>query len=98
MKCIICLSSFENNEAFIPELDCSCVFVTHYECWEEWEKVGNCLYCRQSQPRPQILLEPIPPSFPSIQKIFTLILCSYLGVLLFIYIIIIIFLAVNNTI
>ena len=46
MKCIICLSPFEMDDAHIPDLACSCVIVVHYDCWLEWSKVGECLYCR----------------------------------------------------
>lgn len=46
MKCIICLSPFEMDDAHIPDLICSCVIVVHYDCWLEWSKVGECLYCR----------------------------------------------------
>lgn len=43
--CIICLSDFSSDEAFIPALRCSCVIVVHKECWDQW--TGACLYCRE---------------------------------------------------
>ena len=73
MKCLICLSPFESDEAYIPELECSCVFVTHYECWEEWEKVGNCLYCRPSY----VIIQPPPPPNPSISRVVIFLVCAY---------------------
>ena len=44
-RCIICLSDFNSDEAFIPALRCSCVIVVHKECWDQW--TGACLYCRE---------------------------------------------------
>lgn len=48
--CLICLEPFEENEALIPELDCSCLLVVHEKCWEPWS--GECLYCRQTEEVP----------------------------------------------
>lgn len=45
MNCIICLEPFETQYAFIPELNCECMFITHDECWLKW--TGDCLYCRK---------------------------------------------------
>jgi hypothetical protein len=63
MKCIICLSNFETNEALIPELRCSCILVVHEECWDQW--TGACLYCREYPEQPQIHVIEIhrPPNF-----------------------------------
>jgi hypothetical protein len=44
MECPICLTTFETDEALIPQLQCSCVFVVHPECWIKWNQA--CLYCR----------------------------------------------------
>ena len=44
MDCPICLTNFDSDSALIPELNCSCVFVVHEECWNKW--TNNCLYCR----------------------------------------------------
>jgi|LakMenEpi03Aug12_release.lakeMendotaPanAssembly.Ray.scaffolds.fasta_scaffold841821_1 hypothetical protein len=45
MNCIICLQTFETNYAYIPILNCDCIFITHNECWDKW--TGDCLYCRK---------------------------------------------------
>jgi hypothetical protein len=45
VQCLICLEPFEENEALIPELECSCLLIVHEACWEPWS--GECLYCRQ---------------------------------------------------
>jgi len=55
--CPICLEPFEENEALIPELDCSCLLIVHEKCWEPWS--GECLYCRQTDEAP-IIVEPVP--------------------------------------
>jgi len=44
MDCPICLTNFDSDSALIPELNCSCLFVVHEECWNNWTK--KCLYCR----------------------------------------------------
>lgn len=44
LTCPICLELFEEDEAYIPELDCECAIFVHWGCWEPWE--GGCLYCR----------------------------------------------------
>ena len=77
MKCIICLSPFESDEAFIPELDCSCTFITHHECWEEWEKIGDCLYCR-----PKYIIQEMPPQNNiAVHKIIIFVFCNMFGYL-----------------
>ena len=45
MNCIICLEPFETYYAFVPELNCECIFITHEDCWSKW--TGDCLYCRR---------------------------------------------------
>jgi hypothetical protein len=47
VPCPICIEPFEENEALIPELDCSCLLIVHEKCWEPWS--GECLYCRQTR-------------------------------------------------
>ena len=47
LACPICLESFTENSAHIPELSCNCSIFVHLECWEPW--TGECLYCRISQ-------------------------------------------------
>jgi hypothetical protein len=50
--CPICLEAFEENEALIPELECSCLLIVHEKCWEPWS--GECLYCRQTEEPPNL--------------------------------------------
>ena len=47
MECPICLTNFDSDSALIPELNCSCVFVVHEECWNKW--TNDCLYCRNQE-------------------------------------------------
>jgi len=55
LRCLICLSDFEEDFAHIPVLSCPCVLIVHEKCWDQW--TGNCLYCRTIPPiripRPQ---------------------------------------------
>jgi hypothetical protein len=55
-SCLICLEPFEENEALIPDLQCSCLLIVHEKCWEPWS--GECLYCRQTD-EGQILPVPV---------------------------------------
>ena len=55
--CLICLEPFEENEALIPDLECSCLLIVHEKCWEPWS--GECLYCRQTD-EGRILPVPVP--------------------------------------
>ena len=47
MECPICLTNFDSDSALIPELNCSCVFVVHEQCWSKW--TNDCLYCRNQE-------------------------------------------------
>ena len=47
LACPICLESFTENSAHIPDLPCNCSIFVHLECWERW--TGVCLYCRIRQ-------------------------------------------------
>ena len=69
--CIICLEPFEENEALIPELDCSCLLIVHEKCWEPWS--GECLYCRQAE-EPQY----IPPPLQINQSVYIINICPTL--------------------
>ncbi len=57
MECLICFEPFESDIAYIPDLNCSCVFIVHTNCWIKWGK--GCMYHRQVDPEPEP--EPEPP-------------------------------------
>ena len=45
VACPICLENFQEDEAYIPDdLNCNCILIVHWSCWEPWS--GECLYCR----------------------------------------------------
>ena len=52
--CPICLCDFESDYAFIPELQCSCVYYLHQECWNKWN--NTCIYCRENTPGMPIII------------------------------------------
>jgi hypothetical protein len=55
-QCPICLESFKEDEALIPDLPCNCALIVHLDCWTPWS--GSCLYCREEVQEFQHVVEP----------------------------------------